>query len=587
MEKLFEQAERRELLPLPSERFPFFHEARHTVHRDGHLEVDKAFYSAPPEYVGHRLWVRWDSRLVRIFNYQWEQIAVHAKAEPGRFRTAGEHIPKEKVSAVERGTDALLRQVAAIGPQTRQWAEATTQARGVEGVRVLVGLKNLAGKHDACGPGRGLPRGPLPRGLSPADHPPVAPTPGPGTTAVRVPPRASDHSSPERLFARFFTPIPKGPSPPMNAKLAEYLKKLRLSGMAQTLAVRLQEAAANRLDHAEFLELVLADEMAVRQERLIARGLKAAAFREQKTLEDFQWDFNRTIKKKLIYDLAAGGFVRQHRDVLLVGPPGVGKSHLVQAVGRQLVHAGFTVFYRSIFDAVRDFLHDEAFEGHDRIMAKYLKPDLLILDDMGLKQLPKKSGEYLFEIIMRRHQLRATMMTSNRPLEDWGKLIGDVPAATAILDRLLANAEIVEITGKSYRLGGDKLRRQVSNGMTRERGQERFFEAWQGKRMSCGNERGPRRSRSGPAGSFSRLGLAIPCWVAPQQSPTPFRQAREAYRPNRCGWAGYQPKAPTGKCLDRRRRIPAKSAHRLPAVIDSAKSAEPVLANRQNRRDNS
>jgi transposase len=147
VEKLFEQAEQRELLPLPVERFPFFHEARHSVHRDGHLEVDKAFYSAPPEYVGHRLWVRWDSRLVRIYNDRWEQVAVHAKAEPGRFRTAGEHIPKEKVSAVERGTDALLRQIATIGPHTRQWAEAMTQARGVEGVRVLVGLKNLAGKH--------------------------------------------------------------------------------------------------------------------------------------------------------------------------------------------------------------------------------------------------------------------------------------------------------------------------------------------------------------------------------------------------------------------------------------------------------
>jgi DNA replication protein DnaC len=243
----------------------------------------------------------------------------------------------------------------------------------------------------------------------------------------------------------------------MNAKLAECLKKLRLSGMAQTLEVRLQEAAANRLDHAEFLELVLADEMAVRHERLIGRGLKAAGFREQKTLEDFNWDFNRSIKKKQIYDLAAGGFVRQHRDVLLAGPPGVGKSHLVQAIGRQLVHAGFSVLYRSIFDTVRDFLHDEAFEGHDRVMTRYLKPDLLILDDMGLKQLPKRSGEYLFEIIMRRHELRSTMMTSNRPLEDWGKLIGDVPAATAILDRLLAHAEILQITGKSYRLrgGGD------------------------------------------------------------------------------------------------------------------------------------
>jgi transposase len=154
--QLFEQAERKELLSLPRQRFPFFHEARRTVHRDGHLEVDKAFYSAPPEYLGYQLWVRWDSRLVRIFNDRFEQVAVHAKAEPGRFRTAGEHLPQEKVSAVERGTDALLRQIAAIGPHTRQWAEATTQARGVEAVRVLVGLKHLAGKHatealeDAC-----------------------------------------------------------------------------------------------------------------------------------------------------------------------------------------------------------------------------------------------------------------------------------------------------------------------------------------------------------------------------------------------------------------------------------------------------
>ena len=147
-------------------------------------------------------------------------------------------------------------------------------------------------------------------------------------------------------------------------------------------------------------------------------------------------------------------FVRKRRDVLLVGPPGVGKSHVAQSIGLAMIKSGYTVFYRSIFDCVRDLLHDEAFEGHERVMAKYLKPDLLIIDDMGMKNLPKRSGEFLFEIIMRRHELRSTIMTSNRPLEDWGKLIGDVPAATAILDRFLQDAELLEITGRSYRLRG-------------------------------------------------------------------------------------------------------------------------------------
>lgn len=238
----------------------------------------------------------------------------------------------------------------------------------------------------------------------------------------------------------------------MNAALRESLKKLRLSGLAESLDVRLQEAASSRLSHAEFLELILQDELAVRLDRQVDRRVKAAAFREAKTLEDFDWGFNSSIKRKQIFDLAGGAFLRQHRDVLLIGPPGVGKSHLAQSVGHALIRSGHTVFYRSIFDCVRDFLHDEAFEGHDRVLAKYLKPDLLILDDMGMKQLPKRSGEFLFEIIMRRHELRSTLMTSNRPLEDWGKLIGDIPAAAAILDRFLQDAELIEITGASYRL---------------------------------------------------------------------------------------------------------------------------------------
>ena len=246
----------------------------------------------------------------------------------------------------------------------------------------------------------------------------------------------------------------------MNVNLREQLKQLRLSGLMQTLEVRLQEAKSSKLDYAEFLELILEDEMVVRRDRQIERRTKAAAFRDQKCLDDFDFEFNKSVKRIQIYDLAAGDFVRKHHDAIFVGPPGVGKSHIVQSIGRQLIRDGYTVYYRSIFDCVRDFLHDEAFEGHDRILNRYLKPDVLILDDMGMKQLPKKSGEFLFEIVMRRHELRSTMMTSNRPLEDWGKLIGDVPSATAILDRFLQSADVIQITGRSYRLRGrhaDKL----------------------------------------------------------------------------------------------------------------------------------
>ena len=238
----------------------------------------------------------------------------------------------------------------------------------------------------------------------------------------------------------------------MTNTLKQHIQNLHLSGLLSSLELRLQEAEANRLPYAQFLELLLQDEINVRHQRMLARRRKSADFREPRSLENFDFGFNPSINRAQIYELAACQFVRQHRDVLLVGPPGVGKSHLVQAIGLEVLKAGFVVLYRSIFDLVRELLTQETLAGEARLLNKYLKPDLPIIDDMGLKILPSKSGEILLEIIMRRYENRSTMMTSNRPIEEWGKLLSDVPAAGAILDRLLHHAEIIPITGRSYRL---------------------------------------------------------------------------------------------------------------------------------------
>ena len=145
--KLFEEVERSALLPLPVERFPFFHEAQRRVHRDGHVEVEKAYYSAPPEYVGCMVWARWDGRVVRIFNDRLQQIAIHARHEAGRFSTQTQHIVAEKIAGVERGTEWLLRKVSRIGLHSARWAESMLAERGIQGVRVLVGLTALAQRY--------------------------------------------------------------------------------------------------------------------------------------------------------------------------------------------------------------------------------------------------------------------------------------------------------------------------------------------------------------------------------------------------------------------------------------------------------
>jgi DNA replication protein DnaC len=235
-------------------------------------------------------------------------------------------------------------------------------------------------------------------------------------------------------------------------ELQRALRQLRCSGMATGLEARLLEAQTEKLAAVDFLSRLVQDELVRRQDRLLARRLQQASFRDVgKRLDTFDFEFNKKMNRALVYELATARWIPQHDDALFLGPPGSGKSHLAQAIGFAVIQQGHRVLYREAHVLLEDLAEAQLAGTRKDTLAQLTTVPLLIIDDLGMRKLPHTAAEDLLEIIMRRYERVSTLLTSNRPVDDWGKLLGDTAAVSAMLDRLLHHGHVLTCGPRSWR----------------------------------------------------------------------------------------------------------------------------------------
>jgi DNA replication protein DnaC len=230
------------------------------------------------------------------------------------------------------------------------------------------------------------------------------------------------------------------------------LRQLRLGGMADVLETRLRQAQTEAMVPIDLISCLLNDELTRRSDRLLERRRKQAGFRDShKTLDNFDFAFNPKMNRSMVFDLATCAFIGRREDALFLGPGGSGKSHIAQALGQSAIQQNYRVLYRETH-VLLDNLAEAVAEGtRKEFMDEMSSVPLLIIDDFGMRKLPHTAAEDLLEIVMRRYERASTVLTSNRPVEDWGKVLGDVAAVTAMLDRLLHHGHVLKCGPRSWR----------------------------------------------------------------------------------------------------------------------------------------